>query len=168
MYKFLQINLNNSGYAQDLLSKYVLDRKISIVCVSEPGRIMTGNPYWHYSRSELAAIRWSPAFCEAVGVPVFSGRDFVAFKFPDLCVLSVYISPNSGTEYFLDSLYELKNFCLTCASTRIIICGDFNAHSYLWGCSKNNVRGRRLEGWMSELDFRISNLGNTYLCSAAG
>lgn len=164
MFSFIQANLNRSGYAQNLLSKYIIERKISIVCVSEPGRILINNPYWFYSKSELAAVCWSPAFCKSVGAPVHFGRNFVAIKFLDLCVLSVYISPNSGTRCFSDSLYKLRNFCSTCDSSRIVICGDFNAHSYLWGCSRDNLRRKRLEGWMSKLDFRIGNIGNEPTC----
>lgn len=85
-------------------------------------------------------------------------------RFADLCVVSIYISPNCAMNYFLNALDELRSFCVTCDCPYLIICGDLNSRSRLWGYSRTNVRGRILEGWLTERDLRISNVGNTPTC----
>lgn len=160
---FLQINLNGSGQAQDIMSQYAIERKIGVVCVTEPGRILIKNPHWCYSQNDMAAIYRSPTFCSEPGIVTCINRDFVAVKFKNICIISIYISPNSGTEYFLESIHNLRSYCLEC-DCPYLICGDLDARSRFWGDSRENLRGRTVREWMSELDLRVCNLGNIPTC----
>lgn len=158
----LQINLNRSGHAQDLTSQYVIDRRIGVVCVTEPRRILTRNPHWCYSENDMAAIYRSPTYCTEPGIVTCVNRDFVAVKFRNFYIISIYISPNSGTKYFLESIH-LRSYCLKC-DRPYIICGDLNARSRFWGDLRENPRGKTLKGWMSGLDLRVCNSGNIPTC----
>lgn len=109
----IQINLNGRRAAQDLLSQYIIERRVSIACVSEPGVVLLNNPFWQYSKNDMAAIYWVSELCKSPGIPSYIGRDFVATKFSDLCVVSVYVSLNASNNYFLEFLNELRNFCTT-------------------------------------------------------
>lgn len=62
MSNFIQINLNRSRYARDLMAQYLVERKIGIAYISEPGAILVNNPFGRYSGNDLAAIFWSPSF----------------------------------------------------------------------------------------------------------
>ena len=47
----------------------------------------------------------------------------------------------------------------------ILLLGDFNAHSSLWGCSKTNVRGKLVEDLLLKHNLSLLNDGSyTYLC----
>lgn len=52
----LQINLNRSGRAQDLMIQYRHEGKIEIVLVSEPSGVPRGN--WLGDTRGLAAVHW--------------------------------------------------------------------------------------------------------------
>lgn len=54
--KILQINLNRSRGAQDLMLQYIKERKIEIALVSEPSRFPRGN--WLGDVKGLAAVHW--------------------------------------------------------------------------------------------------------------
>jgi len=51
----------------------------------------------------------------------------------------------------------------------ILLLGDFNAHSTLWGCSKTDLRGKMIENLLLKHNLFILNDGsNTYLHPATG
>ena len=51
----------------------------------------------------------------------------------------------------------------------ILLLGDFNAHSTLWGCSKTDLRGKMIEDLLLKHNLSILNDGsNTYLHPATG
>lgn len=47
---------------------------------------------------------------------------------------------------------------------RVIVCGDFNSKSRLWGSRITDRRGMLVEDWAAELDLRILNTGNVPTC----
>jgi len=58
--------------------------------------------------------------------------------------------------------------CFHAATPAILLLGDFNAHSSLWGCSKTDVRGK-LVGDLLEHNLSLLNDGSyTYLHPATG
>jgi len=92
------------------------------------------------------------------------GRDFVVAKFGYVYVVSVYVSPNEGLNYFLDFLDELRDYYLSIRGSFMLICGDFNARSSFWGDSVCNKRGEAFEEWAAGLDFRLCNEGARFTC----
>ena len=51
----------------------------------------------------------------------------------------------------------------------ILLLGDFNAHSTLWGCSKTDLRRKMIEDLLLKHNLSILNNGsNTYLHPATG
>ena len=51
----------------------------------------------------------------------------------------------------------------------ILLLGDFNAHSTLWGCCKTDLRGKMIEDLLLKHNLSILNDGsNTYLHPATG
>ena len=58
---------------------------------------------------------------------------------------------------------------VTQLSPPILLLGDFNAHSRLWGCSKTNVCGKLVEDILLKHNLSLLNDGSyTYLHPAAG
>jgi len=58
---------------------------------------------------------------------------------------------------------------VTQLSPPILLLGDFNAHSRLWGCSKTNVCGKLVEDILLKHNLSLLNDGSyTYLHPATG
>ncbi|KMQ88867.1 reverse transcriptase [Lasius niger] len=81
----------------------------------------------------------------------------------DIHIISCYISPNATRSEFLSFLDEL-GLSVRILESRILIGGDFNSKSTLWGSPFTNSRGELLEEWAAELDLRLVNTGNLPTC----
>lgn len=56
--KVIQINLNNSWAAYDLLGQYMLENDIDLAVISEPPRGIRDCQFWIPSRDGSAAVYW--------------------------------------------------------------------------------------------------------------
>ncbi|RLU14683.1 hypothetical protein DMN91_013075, partial [Ooceraea biroi] len=54
--------------------------------------------------------------------------------------------------------------CVRCAPRPILIAGDFNAKSALWGSPRSDGRGRLVEGWAADLGLCLLNTGSGSTC----
>lgn len=114
----LQINLNRSGKAQDLMSQYMRENKIGIALISEPNKIPGGN--WFGEASGVAAIHWGMAeSCVLVG----RGKGFVAVESKGKSLVSTYCSPNVEKAVFVKLLEEIENNIIVKNKRRKIIIG---------------------------------------------
>ncbi|KMQ90166.1 reverse transcriptase [Lasius niger] len=142
-----------------------LEMKVGLCVVAEPSHIpkTTG---WIYSDNKLAAIYHN---CDNLGHTcklVRRGTNFVAVRLGNVHILSCYISPNVPIreyEVFLDDLTE----CIRTLPGKILVCGDFNAWSHLWGSVITNRRGELVEDWAAENELRLANIGSTPTCVRA-
>ncbi|XP_024894184.1 uncharacterized protein LOC112468979 [Temnothorax curvispinosus] len=157
----LQLNLNGSKEAQDLLVHHSREMGAAVCAISEPARSHSPYQLWFHSHNGLAAIYVNnrattrPATLEA------RGRHCVLIRLGEFYFLSCYISPNVDLPAFSDFLEELSTICSCVAhNNRLVICGDFNAHSVSWGSNTSNVRGDALEELASQLDWRLANRGD--------
>lgn len=71
----------------------------------------------------------------------------------------MYISPNIGLREYNGLLDKLTG-TLGNRLDKIILSGDFNAKSWLWGSNVADGKGFLLSSWAAERDIRIANLGN--------
>lgn len=134
-----------------------------MLLISELG-VVSSHPRWYSSLSRLTAIYWSKDHLESPCLFVRAGRDFVVVCCEGTYLISVYVSPNQPLVYFFTFLDQLRSILSELEHPRVIIGGDFNSKSPLWGCSSENRRGRILSDWMAERDFRICNLGDNAMC----
>jgi len=109
-FKCIQINLNHSWSAFDLLKQQVFESAIGLVIVSEPPYNVAISNRWFASTDKLAAILWNPdSSIPNICRLVRSGDGFVAVKCDKFYILSCYISPNVSVRIFeniLDSISE--------------------------------------------------------------
>jgi len=78
-------------------------------------------------------------------------------------VCSIYLSPSSK--------FNINDFdnLITQLPPPILLLGDFNAHSSLWGCSKTDARGKLIEDILLKHNLSLLNDGSyTYLHPATG
>lgn len=79
-------------------------------------------------------------------------------------IVGVYISPSAHRHKF-EEILETIGDCVTRAEGRpVLVGGDFNAHSDVWGSPKTDLRGRILVDWAVELGLVCLNRGAEPTC----
>lgn len=164
MFRCLQINLNRSFGAQNLLLQYMAERDAQVAIVSEPNNNSTGtSPTWLVDLTGLAVIVWKPSLPFRC-VCVHRGRGFVLARCGDIVVASCYFSPNLPFADYDLVMQELLEALRAVSPTPILVAGDFNARSTLWGCNTNSSSAEYLNDVMNMLDLRLINLDCTPTC----
>ncbi|KAM0734120.1 putative 115 kDa protein in type-1 retrotransposable element R1DM [Formica fusca] len=164
-YKIVQININHSWGAHDLLMQYVAENKIAIGLISEPIHI-PDSPAWFSSLDKKAAIFINHNYFKESFCLFHKGNGYVAVKCGNCVIASVYISPNIDTGRFLTATNELSDLVVK-AERILIIGGDLNAKSTMWASKSTNTRGKLIEEWSAECDLRLMNVGEAPTCTRA-
>lgn len=163
MLKCLQINLNRSYGAQNLFVQTMAEREIDIGIISEPNNCPSSNPLWIVDRLGLAAIVWKaslPFRC----IPLVKGQGYVAARCGDITIVSCYLSPNMPLAEYSLAMQELSEILSKIHPSPVLLAGDFNARSPLWGCYTTSNNAEYLSELMSTMDMRLINHGNTPTC----
>jgi len=80
-----------------------------------------------------------------------------------ITLCSIYLPPNTIVD-----ITDL-NALLAQLPSPVLLCGDFNAHSPLWGCSSLDIKGKICEDFMNNNNLLLlNNKTSTYLHSATG
>lgn len=161
MINCLQINLNRSRSAQDLLMQHILELNIDLCAIMEPSWI--GNSQEWFSSNDGNALIFAKTNLKS---RITSRRSIVAVTCQGFTLISAYVSPNLTLPLFISFLEEIKSLIIQVRSP-IILCGDFNAHSSFWGSTRDNRRGTLLLDYMAEFDLRLVNSGSAFTCSRA-
>lgn len=162
--KCIQINLNRSWGAYDLLKQRILESKMGLAILSEPPNNIVDSNRWFCSTDRLAAILWNVESSKGyICRLIKKGIGFVAVRYGNINVISCYISPNVTMIMFEDMLEDINN-CVSALTGPCIIGGDFNAKSVLWGSPDTNRRGELLERWTASYDLRLLNEAGVFTC----
>lgn len=125
--------MNRCRLALDLLQQTARENSVDAVLISEP----THNPgNWIYGQDNSTAI-WITGFNnkkrdEDKDV---SGQGFTATKLTGHNLVSIYISPNNSTSDYIDKMVGIAAYIkkLNYKQETVIIGGDYNAKSIIWG-----------------------------------
>lgn len=156
MNRILQINTNRSKGAQDLALQTAVQLNIDILTITEPNISSLGEQ-WIADETKVAAIKWMKQ-----GLQIKRGKEkgFTWATHKNLTVYSCYISPNVNLQEYLDFLDRLEGSIRTHDPSReIVITGDFNASSSIWGSRTTNRRGLAVEEWIGKLNLIVANTG---------
>lgn len=165
--KVIQINLNRSWYAFDLLKQRIFENRTGLAIISEPPTNVVETNRWFVSTDKLSAILWNVENSEGcICRKIKSSNGFVIVKYGEIYVISCYISPNVSTMIFEDILEDI-NGCIRTLPGPFVVCGDFNAKSAFWGSPDTNRRGDLLERWAASFDFRLLNWAGVHTCVRA-
>lgn len=155
--RFLQLNLNHCEVAQDLLEQTVRESSIDIAIISEQYRNKDATQQWLNDRSSRAAI-WVSAKNHVQERPHHQSELFTWAKVSGVYIFSVY-APPSLTENQFGML--LTGIVDEAANKRpLIIAGDFNAWSVVWGSASTNIRGHILLDSLTRLEVYLMNTGS--------
>lgn len=76
-------------------------------------------------------------------------------------MIGVYVSPNISLVQFEDWLDGVRDCTCRCALRPLIIAGDFNAKSCMWGSLRTNARSEVVEEWAETLSLSLINRGSS-------
>ncbi|KAL6416583.1 hypothetical protein ACFW04_013336 [Cataglyphis niger] len=165
MNSIIQINLNRSPRAFDLLQQNMRELNIGVAAISEPPFI-SNRANRFYSSNGLAMIFHDSGLTGASPVLAFQGNNVVVVRMGEVYLVSCYVSPNIPRGEFLEFVDELDD-ALAHSKNKILICGDFNSKSKLWGSPFSDERGTTIDEWAAASDLRLLNTGSDPTCIRA-
>lgn len=160
MINFLQINLNRTWAAEQLMTQTANEIGADVLIVSEPATQYGPEDRWCYSTDRKAAVGTSQhsALCQD---DRGSGDGFAWLSFREMTVFSCYLRPSATFQEYLKSLGDLEAAIRARGNASIILAGDFNAWNIEWGSRTNNPRGVTLSDLASSLGLILGNTGST-------
>jgi len=76
----------------------------------------------------------------------------------------MYIAYSESNHDFHCTLDELSTTIHAIGGNLVIVTGDFNSKSTLWGSPRTDWRGSAMKRWAAGLDLRLVNNGATPTC----
>jgi len=162
--RLVQINLNHTPSAQDLLHQVMAERGVDIAVIAEPYSVPRDHARWIADPTgEAVAITWRLTETSLPCTPLEAGEGYVAVRWGGWLVVGVYIPPGQRNQYErrLDSIDR----CLDkWRHLPALVAGDFNAHAVAWGSSATTPRGRTVEEWAASRGLHLLNEGSESTC----
>jgi hypothetical protein len=155
--RILQLNVNRSPAAHDLLQALAVSHGADFLLTSEPNRRTIATSWIADGPGDCAIYNFSKS--RAV-VNVSSGSGWVSVELSNMMLISTYVSPNVEPQVFSRFLGELEIFVRSTLK-EVIICGDLNAKSPRWGCRYEDARGIELMEFVDGLGLQCLNVGDT-------
>lgn len=137
MVRFIQINLNRSPAAQDMMFQTAIERNVDMLLISEQNK-RSENRGWLTDRRNDAAILILPRARETAKM-IERGNGYIRCVIGDTAVYSCYYSPNRLIEAFKTDLEELEDSVRQWTGP-VVIAGDFNAKSKSWSNGPEDKR----------------------------
>ncbi|XP_026331797.1 uncharacterized protein LOC113239144, partial [Hyposmocoma kahamanoa] len=155
----LQVNLNHSARAQDLLCQTMAEWEVDVAVVAEPYFVPPrGN--WAGDQTSTVAIVASAAGPSLVVKE--RGAGYIMARWGEFTLVGVYFSPNLALARFEAFLETLERAVRRAAPTPVLLAGDLNAKSAAWGSPVANSRGPILVDWAAALGLCVLNRGQTH------
>ncbi|XP_011883892.1 PREDICTED: uncharacterized protein LOC105571035 [Vollenhovia emeryi] len=162
--KVLQVNLNRSRLAQDMFLHSMAERGCGLGIAAEPNRVPR-HPCWAGSEDGSVAITWRRIGDTHVHTSkIGGGEGWVAVKWGPLVVLGIYLRPSLSRYEYEDRLKSLEEWIRDCLPAPLMVAGDFNVKSALWGSRRPDAKGGDLVEWATRLGLHLHNVGTTSTC----
>lgn len=135
----------------------MVEEAIDVAVISEPNRNKMKNQKYHLDKNvDVAIIIYGQ---NIIVHKNGSGEGFTWVDLGSFVLYGCYISPNITNEQYDEYLTKLRDDMST-HRNEIIVCGDLNARSPLWGDTCETPRGSRLMDFIYENNYIILNKGN--------
>lgn len=133
--KIIQLNLNNSRAAADLMRKTALETKADVIIISEPAKGGGTWGKWYYSTDRKAALAVLNEKLQSSRLA--TGKGYVGVAVEGLALFSCYLPPNDASNTFKRQVTDLSaqiELALTSTQTSkgTVVAGDMNARSMTW------------------------------------
>lgn len=161
MISILQVNLQRSATAQNLLCQTAAEEGANLLIISEQNWNPVNDDTWVCSDDRSCAVSLttnSNIAIEASG----SGRGFAWIQSRGVRVYSCYTSRNDSEDNFNTFLSDVETSVRSVEPhIQLIVGGDFNAWSQEWGSARNDARGDQLADLAASLNLLVGNVGTT-------
>jgi hypothetical protein len=136
-----------------------------ILLVCEPNRKRIDGSDWYVDRLQDAAIKVLGR--ETIVDRYGSGEGHVWIETGPYRFISAYVCPSSGWGAYERRLEEV-GVCVRSSRRQVLLAGDFNAKSPLWGSKREDHRGAALADLLAQCDLTVLNQGNQPTFVGAG
>lgn len=153
-YKIMQINTNRCKTAHDILHQTIKELNIDIILGQEQNKKL-GSRYDRDKTNDT--FIWTEKSVPTIGKGSNNGYTYVELE--EFAIFTCYHSPNKPVDDFKNFLQELTNKVRTLQKD-VIVGGDLNAKSKIFGAKKNDKRGEALEEFLVINEFIPINKGN--------
>lgn len=141
------------------------DEGVDIAIISEP-RVIPDSPCWLGSTDGLAAVCWKTSHFNGCKL-VKRNKNYVIVRLNGVegkvNIVSCYLAPSMKRKEVQDCLDAMRED-IKSLGRNVIVEGDFNAKSPLWGSPYYSPRGREVEDWAAETDLYLINEGKIPTC----
>ncbi|XP_025156224.1 uncharacterized protein LOC112588981 [Harpegnathos saltator] len=137
------------------------ERGAGLGIVAEPYKVPRNHPRWFGDNLGSVAIIWKAGGNSPPATYVGSGEGYVVTRWGVLTVVGVYLPPTKSLDLpsFKSRLRDMGRAVKRYLPEPVIIAGDFNAKSELWGSRRGDRRGEEVEDWAAGLDLHLLNEG---------
>ncbi|XP_011859577.1 PREDICTED: uncharacterized protein LOC105557055 [Vollenhovia emeryi] len=164
MLKLLQANLNRSRPVQDMFLHGLAEGGCALGIATEPNRVPR-HPCWAGSDDGSVAITWRRVGESQVPASrIDGGEGWVAVEWGPLIIVGLYLRPSLSRAEAEDRLHELEAWIQGHIPAPLLVAGDFNAKSALWGSRRPDAKGGDVVEWASRLGLHLLNTGTTSTC----
>lgn len=157
MINFMQANLNKAKASQALIMQAIYEHRTDVAIISEQNRT-PDNDSWYRSEDSTCCL-FIARDVEVINYG--QGHGFVWVDTVGLRVYSCYFSPSKRL-----TIDVYKSFLIHLADSirqgpdEVIVAGDFNAHSPIWGSPYTCNKGEALTDMINSLNMVVMNQGN--------
>lgn len=156
--KILQLNTNRSRASYNTLTALASRLQTDILLISEPNASVTTSSSWILdSRGDAALQVLHPDRLAIHGTG--AGQGFAWVELTEMIIFSCYFSPSSPDAIFSSDIDTLSEELRKCRKN-VLVAGDFNAKSPIWGADRTDRRGDILADAFSCLGLICLNKGN--------
>ncbi|XP_045535743.1 uncharacterized protein LOC106719018 [Papilio machaon] len=158
-----EANINHCLRAQDLLLQSVAEWSVQVAVVSEP-YLIPNRDEWVGDVEEVVAL-FVPRSSSSLSIDgVQKGRGYVGATIGGTLVVGVYCAPSKSLPEFEHLLDQVGALVRRGRPSSVLVMGDFNARSSVWGDTVTSPRGAVLEEWALTLGLGLLNRGSRPTC----
>ncbi|KAI4470019.1 reverse transcriptase [Holotrichia oblita] len=150
-------NIDRGNAAMDLMYKVAEEEMADIVIMAEPTPKRVQHSEWIVDNRTDVAIRIRNKNVRILNKGL--GDGYVWVETQGIIIYGCYISPNINLASFTNFQQNLRRD-MKKHQKEILVGGDFNAKSYLWGSAVEDKRGKLLAEWMAEDHLIVHNRGD--------
>lgn len=122
------------------------------------------HPKWYGDRSSNVAVHVESMIAETAIQRIEQGHRYVVTGWRSAIVVTCYASPNIAMWVYERQLQEIAVAIDKHRIREMLIAGDFNAKSTMWGFPRTTARGDVVMDWAASMDIRLVNRGSEATC----
>lgn len=137
--------------------------EINIAVVAEPYAVLARDN-WSGDCGGLVAMITVTANGSPPLESIVRSQGWVKAEVDGTAIIGIYCAPNCGLVDFERLLAEVEAQICQIYPCQVLIAGDFNAKSTIWGSPATDLWGETLEDWAASLGLAVLNRGNENTC----